>query len=88
MNIVEIKREDMKTSLFPNLSARYLEKEIPIIIKVIPPALNKPKPADIGSSPEKKFSKNYQCGALSFEIISNDKKLICNSGYFQKNKHK
>ena len=43
----------MKTSLFPNLSARYLEKEIPIIIKVIPPALNKPKPADIGSSPKK-----------------------------------
>jgi len=43
---------------------------------------------DIGNSPEKKFSKDYQCGALSFEIISNDKKLICNSGYFQKNKHK
>jgi len=43
---------------------------------------------DIGSSPEKKFSKNYQSGALSFEIISNDKKLICNSGYFQKKKHK
>ena len=43
---------------------------------------------DIGSPPEKKFSKEYQCGALSFEIISNDKKLICNSGYFQKTKHK
>ena len=43
---------------------------------------------DIGSSPEKKFSKNYQCGALSFEIISNNKKLICNSGYFKKTKHK
>ena len=43
---------------------------------------------DTGSSPEKKFSKNYQCGALSFEIISSDKKLICNSGYFQKVKHK
>ena len=43
---------------------------------------------DIGSSPEKKFSKDYQCGALSFEIISNNKKLICNSGYFQKIKHK
>ena len=42
---------------------------------------------DTGSSPEKKFSKEYQCGALSFEIISNNKKLICNSGYFQKNKH-
>jgi uncharacterized heparinase superfamily protein len=43
---------------------------------------------DTGSSPEKKFSKNYQSGALSFEIISNNKKLICNSGYFQKVKHK
>jgi len=43
---------------------------------------------DTGSSPEKKFSNNYQCGALSFEIISNNKKLICNSGYFQKSKHK
>ncbi len=43
---------------------------------------------DIGPSPEKKFSKDYQCGALSFEIISGDKKLICNSGYFQKIKHK
>ncbi len=28
---------------------------------------------DAGPSPEKKFSKNYQCGALSFEIISNKK---------------
>ena len=37
---------------------------------------------DIGSSPSKKFSKNYQSGALSFEIISNGKKLISNSGYF------
>jgi uncharacterized heparinase superfamily protein len=43
---------------------------------------------DIGPTPEKKFSKNYQCGVLSFEIISNNKKLICNSGYFQKIKHK
>ena len=42
---------------------------------------------DIGSSPDKKFSSNYQAGALSFEIISNKKKLICNSGYFQKYNH-
>jgi len=38
---------------------------------------------DIGPSPDKKFSSDYQAGALSFEIISNKKKLICNSGYFQ-----
>jgi len=37
---------------------------------------------DVGSSPIKNFSKNYQSGALSFEIISNGKKLISNSGYF------
>ncbi len=43
---------------------------------------------DIGPAPEKKFSKDYQCGVLSFEIISNEKKLICNSGYFQKARHK
>jgi uncharacterized heparinase superfamily protein len=42
---------------------------------------------DVGSSPDKKFSSNYQAGALSFEIISNKKKLICNSGYFQNYNH-
>ena len=42
---------------------------------------------DVGSSPDKKFSSNYQAGALSFEIISSGKKLICNSGYFQKHGH-
>ena len=42
---------------------------------------------DIGSSPDKKFSSNYQAGALSFEILSNGKKLICNSGYFQNHNH-
>ena len=43
---------------------------------------------DVGSSPDKKFSSNYQAGALSFEIISNKKKLICNSGYFQNYNHR
>ena len=43
---------------------------------------------DVGSSPIKKFSKDYQCGALSFEIISNGKKLISNSGYFSNKKNK
>ena len=42
---------------------------------------------DVGSSPNKKFSSNYQAGALSFEILSNGKKLICNSGYFQNQNH-
>jgi uncharacterized heparinase superfamily protein len=43
---------------------------------------------DIGPSPIKKFSKDYQSGALSFEIISSGKKLISNSGYFNNNKKK
>ena len=37
---------------------------------------------DVGGSPKGHLSKNYQSGALSFEIISNEKKLISNSGYF------
>ena len=40
---------------------------------------------DSGSSPEHKFSKDYQAGALSFEIVSNGKKLISNCGYYKKN---
>jgi len=54
-------------------------------------ALNSKKTSlvmDVGSSPDKRFSSNYQAGALSFEIISNGKKLICNSGYFQNYNHK
>ena len=43
---------------------------------------------DIGDSPNKKFSKDYQSGALSFEIISNGKKLISNSGYFPNKQNK
>tara|TARA_B110000259_G_scaffold153533_1_gene173777 strand:+ start:4 stop:1635 length:1632 start_codon:yes stop_codon:yes gene_type:complete len=42
---------------------------------------------DIGASPDKKFSSNYQAGAMSFEIVSSGKKLICNSGYFQNYTH-
>tara|TARA_Y100000590_G_scaffold426645_1_gene535983 strand:+ start:530 stop:2164 length:1635 start_codon:yes stop_codon:yes gene_type:complete len=42
---------------------------------------------DLGPSPEKKFSYNYQSGALSFEFLYNNRKIICNSGYFQKNNH-
>tara|TARA_B100001250_G_scaffold341791_1_gene309899 strand:- start:1962 stop:3587 length:1626 start_codon:yes stop_codon:yes gene_type:complete len=38
---------------------------------------------DVGSTPNKKFSDNYQSGPLSFEIIFKGNKLICNSGYFQ-----
>ena len=44
--------------------------------------------ADIGSSPSKIFSYDYQAGALSFEIFSNDKKLISNSGYYSDRKNK
>ena len=44
--------------------------------------------ADIGSSPNKMFSNDYQAGALSFEIFSNDKKLISNAGYYSDKKNK
>ncbi len=40
---------------------------------------------DVGSSPNFKYTKDYQSGALSFEIISNGKKLITNCGYYKKN---
>ncbi len=37
---------------------------------------------DIGAPPPSKFSSEYQSGSLSFEIISNGKKLISNCGYY------
>jgi len=43
---------------------------------------------DIGSNPEKKFSNNYQSGALSFELSHLKEKIVCNSGYFQNFKHR
>jgi len=43
---------------------------------------------DTGSTPDKRFSENYQSGPLSFEAIYKGNKIICNSGYFQNHKHK
>ena len=43
---------------------------------------------DIGPSPIGPQSNYYQSGALSFEIISGRKKLICNSGYFSNKQNK
>ncbi len=43
---------------------------------------------DAGASPNFKYSKEYQSGALSFEIISNGKKLISNCGYYKKKGNK
>jgi len=43
---------------------------------------------DMGESPKNSFSKFYQSGALSFEVFSNGKKLITNSGYFSNNQNK
>ena len=40
---------------------------------------------DVGPTPNIEYTKDYQSGALSFEIISNGKKLISNCGYFNKN---
>ncbi len=38
---------------------------------------------DVGSTPNMKYTKDYQSGALSFEIFSNGKKLISNCGYYK-----
>jgi uncharacterized heparinase superfamily protein len=43
---------------------------------------------DVGPSPIGSQSNDYQSGALSFEIISNGKKLISNSGYFANKQNK
>ena len=37
---------------------------------------------DIGQPPYSNFSSEYQSGSLSFEIVSNGKKLISNCGYY------
>tara|TARA_E500000178_G_scaffold302850_1_gene312651 strand:+ start:1198 stop:2826 length:1629 start_codon:yes stop_codon:yes gene_type:complete len=43
---------------------------------------------DTGSSPDFKYSRDYQSGALSFEIISNGKKMISNCGYYKRSNQK
>ncbi len=43
---------------------------------------------DAGSTPTQKYTMDYQSGALSFEIISNGKKLISNCGYYKKKENK
>ncbi len=43
---------------------------------------------DIGPTPNFSYTKDYQAGALSFEIISNKQKLISNCGYHKKNNSK
>ena len=40
---------------------------------------------DIGPTPNFRYTRDYQAGALSFEIISNGKKLITNCGYYKNN---
>tara|TARA_B100001540_G_scaffold180454_1_gene159170 strand:- start:1315 stop:2946 length:1632 start_codon:yes stop_codon:yes gene_type:complete len=42
---------------------------------------------DVGKTPEKKFSKDYQAGLFSFEFNCHGEKVITNSGYFQNHKH-
>ena len=43
---------------------------------------------DVGSTPNTKYTRDYQSGALSFEIVSNGKKLISNCGYYEKTNNK
>tara|TARA_B100000963_G_scaffold268798_1_gene236947 strand:- start:1911 stop:3521 length:1611 start_codon:yes stop_codon:yes gene_type:complete len=42
---------------------------------------------DVGSTPNVDFTRDYQSGTLSFEIISNGQKLISNCGYFKNHKN-
>ena len=67
INSVAISKNNPKTLRFPYLSAKVLESPIPIIIKIIPPALNKPKPAETGSLPKKlipTLDKNSKTGLM------------------------
>ncbi len=43
---------------------------------------------DINSNPNRNFSRDYQAGVLSFELFSNNKKLISNSGYYPNKNNK
>ena len=43
---------------------------------------------DIGQSPHNNLSSEYQSGSLSFEIVSNGKKLISNCGFYDGKKEK
>ena len=43
---------------------------------------------DFGPTPEKRYTADYQSGALSFEIFHDKEKLITNCGYFQNYNHK
>ncbi len=43
---------------------------------------------DAGNPPAPQFTKDYQAGSLSFEIISNQRKLISNCGYYKKDNTK
>ena len=43
---------------------------------------------DAGPAPNLAYTRNYQSGALSFEILSNGKKLISNCGYYKKKNSK
>ena len=43
---------------------------------------------DVGPTPNFKHTRDYQSGALSFEIITGGNKLISNCGYYKKNDNK
>jgi len=76
----EINHKDYDTFL-KSLKYRFINKdhEIADFIKI------KKKKFDFfidcGNPPPNNFAKYYQAGCLSFELISNKQKVICNSGY-------
>tara|TARA_B100000700_G_C15034916_1_gene852327 strand:+ start:715 stop:2370 length:1656 start_codon:yes stop_codon:yes gene_type:complete len=76
----EVDHKDFDTFL-KNLKYRFSDKknEASDIIKI------KKKKfeffIDCGNPPPNNYCKNYQAGCLSFELISNKQKIICNTGY-------
>lgn len=76
----EINHKDYDTFL-KNLKYKFISKnnEIADLIKI------KKKKfeffIDCGNPPPNNFAKYYQAGCLSFELIANKQKVICNSGY-------
>ena len=77
-----------KLSLFQKTDGKF-SKKCPLSVKNAPiiDYKNITLLIDVGSSPEKNFSEDYQSGALSFEIFYKSAKLISNNGYFQNYKH-
>ena len=67
------KRNVLNTFLLPYLSANLFDNMIPMIMKIMPPALNNPKPAATGSFPKKlipAFENAWSTGLINAVSVS------------------